>query len=58
MQIANAFDERRKVTVNQVRVIRDHALEQVARHVRHALTDATEPDNADGHLGRTATLAI
>ena len=41
-----------KVAVDDVRVAGDHAAEDVARDVRHALADAPEAEDAEGELGR------
>ena len=52
-----ALDVRRKVAVDQVGIARDHALEDVARNVRHALADAAQPDDAQRHVARAPERA-
>ena len=47
MKIARAFNESRKVAIDQIRVVGNDALEHVARHVRHAFADPPEADDTE-----------
>ena len=53
-EIGGTLDVGRKVAVDEVRIAGDHALEDVARDVRHPLADASQPDDAQRHLARAA----
>ena len=55
--LADAFDIGRKIAVDDVGITGDHTLETVAADVRHALADAAEAQNADGHVGNALHLA-
>src|SRR5450830_1774857 len=55
--LADAFDIRRKIAVDDVWIAGDHALETVAADMRHSLANAAEAQNADCHVGNTLHLA-
>ena len=58
MKFTHALNERREISVDQVRVIRDYTLEKISRNMRHALANAAESHDAERHFSGTTALAV